>query len=201
MTVLAVDLAAKYSAVCVMDHDRTVIAQWDSWGMTEDEFITSIVDAWDFYIDTELRPDVLVIEDLPHGLGYSGVIKTVCRMQGRIVEAMHRAGWGYDDVIFAAPAAWRAHFGVKRGTGVEAVFAAAAKLGYCPPDLTQRAKGNGGRTRAQKVASDYCSAFCIAHWAVDMNKAHGTYDVAETSRYDTKAIRKKDFDAENNPDA
>ncbi len=193
MTVLAVDLAAKYSAACLMDDTYRVLKEFDSWQMTEDAFVYRLAAFW-MQADP---PEVMVVEELPHGLGYSGVIKTVCRLQGRIVQAMHDTIEGdWNNIVFAAPAAWRTHFGLKRGTGVEAVFDMSARLGYQPPDLRERAKGNGGRTRAQKVASDYCSAFCIGHWAIDMKKTHGTYDVAETSRYDTKAIRKKDFDAQ-----
>lgn len=191
MTLLAVDLAAKYSAACLMDEDYRVVKEFDSWGVPEDAFVYRLSAYW-------LRPEppeVMIVEDLPHGLSYSGVIKTVCRLQGRLVQAMHETTDGdWNDIVFAAPAAWRAHHGIKRGTGVTALFEACWRYGYAPPDLTERAKGNGGRTRAQKVASDYCSAYLIGRWAVDMKKQHGTFDVAETSRYDTKAIRKKDAD-------
>jgi hypothetical protein len=194
VTVLAVDLAAKYSAACVMDDNYQVLWQLDSWDQTEDRFIYLLTSWW-------LRrdaPEVMVVEDLPHGLKYSTLVKTVCRIQGRIVQAMSETTDGdWNDMVFVAPATWRAHFELKRGTGAEAVFPASAALGYTPPDLTARAKGNGGKTRATKVASDYCSAYLIARWAVDMKKTHDTYDVAGTSRYDTDVIRKKDFDEQN----
>lgn len=193
MTILAVDLAAKYSAACLMDDSHRVLKEFDSWDLTEDAFIYRLSSFW---MRPE-TPEVMIVEDLPHGLSYSGVIKTVCRLQGRIAQAMHDTTDGdWNDIVFAAPAAWRAHHGLKRGTGITALFETAWRYGYTPPDFTERAKGNGGRTRAQKVQSDYCSAYLIARWAIDMKKQHGTYDVAETSRYNTKAIKKERDDQE-----
>lgn len=197
MTVLAVDLAAKYSAACLMREDYTVLSQLDSWQTTEDAFIYTLISPWMFASKYQ-TPDVMVIEDLPHGLNYSTLIKTVCRLQGRIAQAMHETTDGdSDNVLFVAPATWRAHYrGLERGTGAAAVVPVAAALGYTPPDFTVRAKGNGGKTRADKVATDYCSAFLIARWAIDAYVEHGTYDVPGTSRYATTVIRKKDFDAQ-----
>lgn len=195
MTVLAVDLAAKYSAACLMDDDHTVLKEFDSWQISEDAFIYNLSSHWMFTSDH--FPDVMVVEDLPHGLNYSRLVKTVCRIQGRIVQAMHDTTNGdWNDILYLAPNTWRAHYsGMERGTGANAVFQACEKLGYQPPDLLTRAKGQGGPSRAKKVASDYCSAYLIARWAIDTKKEHGTYDVPGTSRYDTDVIRKKDFDA------
>ena len=195
VTVLAVDLAAKYSAVCLMDEEYTVIREFDSWGITEEMFLYQVVGPW-LYARSVAVPDVLVIEDLPHGLAYSTLVKTVCRIQGRIVQAMHESLLGaVEDVLFVAPRQWRSHYeGMQRGTGPEAVFAASEKYEYLPPaDLEQRAKGNGGKTKARKVASDYCSAYLIARWAFDMKREYGTFDVPGTSRYDTREIRAKEF--------
>ncbi len=197
MTVLAVDLAAKYSAACLMDHDYRVIDQFDSdEGRSEDDFVYKLAGFWMFYYDSEFAPEVMVVEDLPHGLKYSSLVKAVCRLQGRIAQAMHETTEGdYEDLLFLAPATWRAHYDLKRGTGPEAVFDACAQFGYEAPDLTERFKGKGGRTKAKKIESDYCAAYLMAHWAIDMHKTHKTYDVPGTSRYNTDVIRKKDFDA------
>lgn len=190
MRVLAVDLAAKYSATCLMDDDYTVIEQFDSWGRDEYTFVDELCVPW----MTTTPPDVMVIEDLPHGLKYSTLIKTVCRLQGRIYQQMSQTNSG-DSILFLAPNTWRAHYeGMERGTGPEAVVPVAATFGYTPPDFTVRAKGNGGIGRARKVATDYCAAYLIARWTVDIKHEHGTYDVPGTSRYDTNVIRKKDFD-------
>lgn len=254
MTVLAVDLAAKYSAACLMGEDFTVLKQFDSWQQTEEQFIYLCVGQWfrsqvvDIPIqelridvfragadrpchvrithlptgtvaDAEERselsgkaaalrklhekldpyPEVLVVEDLPHGLKYSTLIKTVCRLQGRFIQAMHEMPEGRtEDVLFLAPAEWRRTYpGLERGTGPDAVVPVAAELGYEPPteELAERANGvKGGKAIARKVATDYCSAYLIARWAIDTKTKHGTYDVVGTSRYDTTVIRKKDFD-------
>jgi len=196
VTVLAVDLAAKYSAACLMDENYTVLNQFDSWGISEDEFLHLLVTPW--FAWEKDPPDVMVVEDLPHGLKYSTLVKTVCRLQGRIVQAMFDAPEICDkDILFIAPAEWRRTFpGLERGTGPDAVVPVAAGFGYEPPDLTERAKAvKGGKAIARKVATDYCAAYLIARWAVTTHKEHGTYDVVGTSRYDTDVIRKKDFNA------
>jgi hypothetical protein len=192
---LAVDLAAKYSAACLMRDDYQVLHQFDSWGLSEADFVYRLTHYWTWH-DTDKTPRIMVVEDLPHGLKYSTLIKAVCRIQGRIAQALDDSPEGAaEDMVFVAPATWRAHYeGMERGTGAEAVFPASRAFGYSPPDLMRRAKGNGGKTRARKVASDYCSAYLIARWAVDMKKTHETYDVPGTSRYNTAVIRKKDFD-------
>lgn len=179
-----------------MREDYTILSEFDSWQVSEDSFIYTLASAWMFSAQYR-TPDVMVVEDLPHGLNYSTLIKTVCRLQGRIAQAMRETTEGdLDAMLFVAPATWRAHFkGLERGTGSAAVVPVAAGLGYTPPDFTIRAKGNGGKTRADKVATDYCSAFLIARWAIDAQTEHGTYDVPGTSRYATTVIRKKDFDA------
>lgn len=197
MTLLAVDLAAKYSAACLMAEDYTVIDQFDSWTHDESTFIHKLAAPW-FYPDKTV-PDVMVIEDLPHGLAYTKLLKKVLRLQGRIVQALDfYATNGKQHILFAAPISWRSHFdGMQRGTGSEAVFPASAGFGYAPPDFLSRTKGQGGKSLAHKIESDYCSAYLIARWAVDMQQKYGTYDVVGTSRYDTAVILKKDFNAEN----
>ena len=195
MTVLAVDLAAKYSAACLMDDDYEVIEQFDSWQQTEDAFVCHLTAGWTV-VNT---PDVMIVEDLPHGLRYTTLVKAVCRLQGRIVQSMQECTDGdWEEILFVAPATWRAHYPeAKRGTGPDIVVPIAAQFGYTAPDLLARAKGSGGKTRADKVATDYCSAYLIARWAIDTKRQFGTYDVPGTSRYNTTVIRKKDFDAEN----
>lgn len=200
MTVLAVDLAAKYSAACLMDDDYNVLKQFDSWQVTEEQFIYLCAADWLWCWGDEEPPEVMVVEDLPHGLRYSTLVKTVLRLQGRFVQAMHEMPHGQtEDILFAAPAEWRRTFpGLERGTGPEAVVPVAAGLGYTPPDLTARTVGKGAKAIARKVQTDYCSAYLIARWAIDTKKTHGTFDVIGTSRYSTKVIRKKDFNDQDN---
>lgn len=202
-TILAVDLAARYSAACLMRDDYLVISQFDSWrAVSEDDFVLRLASPWMAGVSYK-TPDVMVIEDLPHGLSYTKTIKKVCRLQGRIAQAMYDTTDGdVSDILFVSPATWRAHYpAAKRGTGPEIVFPITEAFGYLPPaDLLEQAKGNGGPSRARKVASDYCSAYLIARWAFDTQAEHGTLDVPGTSRYGTKEILKKDFDAESSND-
>jgi hypothetical protein len=195
VTVLAVDLAAKLSAACLMDDDHKVIDQFDSWQISEERFIGKL----ELKFHTWTPPELMVIEDLPHGLGYTKLTKAVCRLQGRIYECMRH--YNPDrTILFVAPATWRAHYAeAKRGTGPGIVVPIAEQFGYRPPwtSLMERAKGHGGRSRAGKVSTDYCSAYLIGRWAIDMKRAHNTFDVPGTSRYFTTPILKKDFDAEN----
>jgi hypothetical protein len=202
---IAVDLAAKMSASCCLNDDQnpgyyTVESAIDSWQVPENAFIQSIVYSWQGrYLGR--RPDVMAVEDLPHGVRYSTLIKDVLRLQGRIVEAMEQTARGSSsDILFIAPRAWRAHYpGLERGTGAMAVIDVAEKLGYKPEwdKIFERAKGNGGKTKADKVASDYCSAYLIGRWALDMKAKYGTYDVPGTCRYGAREIRLKEFHAKN----
>jgi hypothetical protein len=199
VTVLAVDLAAKYSAACLMDDDYKVISQFDSWLDSEDAFVYRLASPWMVIgkKDPGRVPDVMIIEDLPHGLSYSRLVKKVLRLQGRIVQAMYdTTDGGPEDIVFVAPNTWRAHYqGMQRGTGSGVVVPVSARFGYTPPDFTERARGRGGKSRADKIATDYCSAYLIARWAIDTKQKYGGFDVPGTSRYDTNVILKKDFDA------
>lgn len=180
MSILAVDLAAKYSAACHMDDSGAVLGQFDSWGRTESEFIELCASPW--YLTAVVHPAVMVVEDLPHRLPFAALVKQVCRIQGRIVEHMDVLG-AADKVLFVPPAVWRRHYtGLERGTGPDAVVPVAAALGYTPPDLTGHA-GKGVKATARKVSTDYCAAYLIARWAIDTHAATGGFDAPGTSRY------------------
>lgn len=183
-SLLAVDLAAKFSAACLMTGGK-VTWQCDSWQKTESDFIDLVTGIFDPDDDLNMppQPDVLVIEDLPHGVKYLPNVKDVCRLQGRIVERMHSYN-ALGRVLFTPPNEWRHHYGesLKRGTGPDAVVPVAASLGYTPPDLTGRT-GKGEKATARKVATDYCAAFLIARWAQGTFESTGTYDQPRTSRY------------------
>ncbi len=178
--VFAVDLAARYSAACLLDDQGRVTWQVDSWGMTETQFIHGLSTPW--YAGD--NPAVMAVEDLPHRLPFAALVKHVCRIQGRLLEHMHSLGLA-ERVLFVPPAEWRKHYtGLGRGTGPDAVTAVAAALGYTPPDLTDRCTKAGDKATARKVATDYCAAYLIARWARDTYAITGTYDTATTSRYE-----------------
>jgi hypothetical protein len=189
-SIVAVDLAAKYSAACWMRQPDQVLCQWDSWHcLDETTFIDHITLPFAGY---GLKPDVMVVEDLPHRLPFMALVKQVCRIQGRIVERMDNFHCG-DRVLFAPPAEWRkAYKGLERGTGPDVVVPVAAEFGYAPPDLSHFASVHkGGRAIARKVATDYCAAYLIGRWALSNMAVHGTYDVLGTSRYSTPPVRKE----------
>lgn len=177
MTIIAVDLAAKYSAACHMSL-FTVYEQWDSWQVTETQFIDFITDWWHDPVDP---PTALLIEDLPHGVPYMTVTKDVCRLQGRIVERMDSYGYK-QSIVFIPPNEWRRHFHLKQGMGPEVVVETAAALGYQAPDLSARI-GKGDKATARKVTTDYCAAYLIGIWAQEMFAQTGSYDLPRTSRY------------------
>lgn len=186
MSLLAVDLAAKFSAACLLV-DGEVAWQDDSWQKTEKQFIDEITDLFDPYHDPVYAapvPDVLVIEDLPARLPFMTNVKDVCRLQGRIIERMAVYGQ-VDKILFVQPATWQesyAELGIKRGAGPDIVVPVAAQLGYTPPDLSARI-GKGEKATARKVSTDYCAAFLIGRWAYNTVNSTGAYDASRTTRY------------------
>ena len=182
MSIVAVDLAAKFSAAVWMDDNRKVFHQCDSWQSTETWFIDTITQPWRY---ATAPPDALVIEDLPPRVPWMTVVKDVCRLQGRIAERMMQYGWR-EAMLFVQPAVWRGHYGedLKQGTGPNAVLPVAEQHGYhWPSDLKDRAVGRGTKATANKVATDYCAAYLIGRWALDYFDEHGTFDAPRTSRY------------------
>lgn len=179
MSIVAVDLAAKYSAAMKMTL-TAVESQWDSWQCTESQFIDRTTRFWE---PSELNPPlVLIIEDLPHGVPYMTTTKDVCRLQGRFVERMKGLGFG-SWILFVPPNEWRQHFDMKRGSGEQAVVSVAKEHGYEPPDLTERVSVAGDKAIAKKVLTDYCASFLIGRWALETFAVKGTFDVPRTSRY------------------
>jgi hypothetical protein len=192
---MAVDLAAKYSAACVMDDDGSIYSQFDSWSMTEDQFIWKLAEPWfmgKFVMHGQTEwltgpPEVLVIEDLPHMLFKGGntnpnTLKKVCRLHGRIEEKMIQAD-AHDKVIFLPPATWLRSYGIKTmKDAAKQVQPKAEELGYVPPLDYTVYKGTD-RVTARKVNTDYCAAFLIARWALTYKQDSGTYDEPTTARF------------------
>ncbi len=181
-SLVAVDLAAKYSAVCWMSATGAVIEEWDSWGRTEAGFVHLVTAP---FRHCATPPDALIIEDLPHRLPFMALVKHVCRLQGRIIEAMDRLGLA-GHILFVPPAEWRRNYtGLGRGTGPDAVIPVAARLGYTPPDLTDRLGERKAKATIAKVQTDYAAAFLIGRWALGTWLSFGSFDTATTSRYTT----------------
>ncbi len=181
MRVVAVDLAAKYSAAVTVTRGGIVLSQVDSWGRDDTGFLATITAEWSF----GNPPAALVVEDLPHGVPYMTVTKQVCRLQGRLIDRMLGYGAGHA-LLWAAPIAWRTHFDLKRGSGAQAVVDTAAAHGYAPPDLSARVVGRGDKAIARKVATDYAAAYLIARWFIDAyHHAAETFDIPGITRQPT----------------
>jgi hypothetical protein len=190
VSLVAVDLAAKFSAACWLSDQRQVLSQWDSWQHSETTFIDFITSPW---AEGLPMPQALLVEDLPHGVGYRTLVKDVCRLQGRIVERMDAFGCS-ENVVFVQPYAWRNAFPElrKKGGGAPALVTTAGEHGYVPPDLRYRLRGEKGeKATARKIQTDYCAAFLIAWWAMSCWYEYGTLDVPGTQRYGEPLQRKE----------
>jgi hypothetical protein len=195
-SIVAVDLAARYSAAVKMHFamrpyppEARVVAGWDSWKPTEMEFVHQICSP--FLVGT--APEVMLIEDLPHGLKFAALVKRVCRIQGRIAEVMEQAGHR-DKILFVPPALWQRFY--KRQPDEkwpDAVTPIAERHFYKPPNLVEEGMKAVERNTAKKVMTDYCAAFLIANWGLAQLETHGTFDIDGTQRYTDKVTpeRKK----------
>lgn len=184
MNLVAVDLAAKFSAACWLDDTMRVINQWDSWQRSQRDFINLITGP---FIDPRRgTPSWLVIEDLPARVPFMTVVRDVCRLQGRIAHCMDNLD-ALDRIVLVQPATWKAHFsGLERGTPADAVLdVAEEQYGYTPPPLAHRCVKRGDKAHARKVATDYAAAYLIGRWAHDHLAAHGHLNAPRTSRYVT----------------
>ena len=175
--ILSVDLAAKFSAILLLDDDGKVLWQGDSRDMSVFAFCDKIATLGN-------RPEVslIVIEDVPYGTS-NPTTKSVFRIQGALINALRLV---LDKVVFVNPTTWQKEFdGLRRApkgmTGaqgaayrVEAARVAAEVNGYQPPNLVQAyidALPEGTKVLKKhtsplaKVQTDYVDAFLIAFWA------------------------------------
>lgn len=184
---MAVDLAAKYSAFCIMDDTGQVLSEHSSAGWDEDAFVDALTSGFALTGRKPDNPEMMIIEDLPHGVPYRTVVKDVCRLQGRIYHAMNAVGARYR-MRFVQPQTWRNHHHVPRGSGAAGAVPTAAALGYTAPEHLAT-KPKALRT---KVTTDFCAAFLIARWAVDFwhtnNQSWGPPSIT-LPEYDTNISR------------
>lgn len=186
MSIIAVDLAAKYSAFVKLDAEAELLEEYDSASVGEHEFLTYLAVNYQYDL-----ADQLIVEDLPHGVDYRGLVKRVCQIQGRIAERWYAMG-RLHEVLYVDPATWRRKYPElrKRGSGMEAVVPVAYEHGYAPPLLRELQGPRGGKALVSKVQTDYCAAYLICRWALDTFAEHGTYDVPGTSRYGQPTMKK-----------
>lgn len=171
---ISVDLAAKFSALCWMDSNGVVLHEDHSWKKSEIEWIDNIVAPF-YDVGPQGLPTALFIEDIPHAVGFRKLVKHVCQLQGRIVQAMANVGVE-DRIVFVPPQLWQMHFpGVYRGKALGALKAAES-LGYTPPQLLTADTHGKDRMDARKTMTDHVDAFLMARWAVHQLNTYETLD-------------------------
>jgi hypothetical protein len=168
---LAVDLAARFSAATVLDSGRQVCLQFDSVGRGPQQVAEMIFETAMLYDCSHI-----FIEDVPYGISNQMMLKGVLRMQGRILQQRDLTHFDPAHLLFVAPATWQRHVGTwRQGTDAEALVA--RQLGYEPPDLKEMHADHlpaKGPERAEllatlrKARTDYVASFLIASWAADM---------------------------------
>ena len=183
MRIRGVDLAARYSAWVDLDSDGTVAAQGDSLdGRPVSTVCTEGLGG----------VDVLMIEDVPPRIQFTGIVKTVCRAQGRIFERLT------DDQLsrtfLVPPGPWQTYQKVSRKS-LKETEAVAASLGYVPPDLLSvhgdRLEGLKGPARQKvrgillKARTDYVDAFLIAEWG--QRRFHEIHTYLTVSHWDPES--------------
>lgn len=183
---VAVDLAARFSACVVLDEFGDVAEQWDSGRMGPREVAEAIRATVDGQTVAGVPP-LTVIEDLPHHLPASSIIKSVAQLQGRINQALTVAQ--LERTFYVPPAYWEQAMGVFRQD--HDVWAArAAERGYTAPDLLA-ARGLVPGTRGQATAvkealkqqTDYVAAYLIAAWAQQCMATNQHWDLKIVKQY------------------
>lgn len=172
-----VDSPRYFHEFCAADFDSEILA------------VQAITGRFDARI-SEAIPDILVIEDLPHGVLYGEHLKNTIRMQGRIIERMDQLQ-ALDKILFLQPKAWQDAFGLFRKKEPD-YLEFAIRLGYRPPDLVSihEAKFSGlkgaerakVRAKLKKLTGDHVAAFLIYAWAQGKWKRDGTFDDIKTAQ-------------------
>ncbi len=171
MWILAVDLASKFSAACVMTPSGHVHDEWHSWGRSSADWIESLT-GW---TDT-----ILVVEDIPHGLKLSKIVRDVYRLQGKIIYGLEANG-GTESLVWIPPKLWQDYYkpdGMKSGDKKAAKSIAAEKYGYNPPELLHKDLHGIDRVHARKTMEDHVDAFLIAQYVREQAEAYGSVDAA-----------------------
>lgn len=175
--ILAVDLASKFSAACLMSLDGSVTDEWHSWGLSEGNWVSSLV-------SQARSADIILIEDLPFSLRISKTVRDVYRLQGRIIENMDLFTYSTDKIVFIPPKLWQDYFkpdGMKSGDKKAAKKIAEEKYGYTAPQLLHKGLHGIDRTHARKSMEDHTDAFLIARYMLEQVAEYGSVDQAVDS--------------------
>jgi hypothetical protein len=175
--ILAVDLASKFSAACMMNAQGSVTAEWHSWGSSEASWVNSLVVQSKF-------ADIVLIEDLPFSLRISKTVRDVYRLQGRIIEQMEQHMFHTRKIVFIPPKLWQDYFkpdGMKSGDKKAAKKIAEEKYGYVATELLHKELHGVDRIHARKSMEDHIDAFLIAQYMLEQSREHGSIDQAVDS--------------------
>lgn len=177
MIYLSVDLAAKYSAACVLDENGKIhwegnSGDWATVGWAA--VLTQIAGAF--------KVDLIIVEDVPYGISSQAMTKNVLRLQGMLIAGLWRVGL-LEKTLWVNPSTWQKRYpGVSRGKPeerIEAARAAAAQLGYFAPNLVQDYLSSvpEGKRPLQKFIkplekqmTDHVDAFLMGNWAHELGE-------------------------------
>lgn len=176
--ILAVDLAAKFSAACLMDVSGTVVCEIHSWGIDPHWWATSVAVLSD-------RAEVVLVEDLPFSIGQTKTTRDAYRVQGRVVQELDHRSQG-KKLVWTPPILWQSHFeGMRTGKKLTskhlkdtAKKIAEEKYGYTPPQLLHKDLHGIDRTHARKTMEDHIDAFLMARYMLEQAQEHGSIDAA-----------------------
>jgi hypothetical protein len=167
--ILAVDLAAKFSAMCLIDASGAVVGEEHSWGMSPATWVMMIS-------NKSHIPDVVVVEDLPYGAGQTKTVRDVYRLQGRLIVSLEYAG-NESKLVWIAPKLWQDYYkpyGMKAGDKKVARAIAVEKYGYNPPELLHKDLHGVDRVHARKTMEDHVDAFLIARYMLEQSQEYGS---------------------------
>lgn len=172
--ILCLDLAARFSAGCLVDPSGEVVEQFHSWQLSPFQFAHKV--AHTFATLPVSSDPFLVIEDMPFNVGQTKTVRDVYRLQGMILQQVQQFH-EEDRVVWLPPALWQFHFksaGMRKGNKADAKMIAEEKYGYTPPQLLHKDLHGVDRQHARKTMEDYVDAFMISRYMVEVGQEHGS---------------------------
>jgi len=164
--ILAIDLAQKNSAACLLGGDSPS-RYWHTRRPTKAPEYEFFVDWLEDLASSLLPPDFVVVEDVPHNQPFHAPVRAAVFRQGLIALWCKDSGLPFGLV---QPAVWQAHFGLRRKRGVSSaahkrsLVEAAYNRGWCGPPSSYEVLPAADR---RKVKSDMADAYLIALWAAE----------------------------------
>jgi len=194
MTILAVDLASRMSAVILLDPVPTagslhgeVIDQFDSWSSPALAFAAEIARC-----AAQADVDWVVIEDVPYGISSQKMTKPVTRLQGVLISKLANVNM-LERTVFLDPARWQRELDIYGKEGKKRAHHLATSFDYHAPDtlelhrpdwdddrLTGRQKSSI-KADLRKLQTDYDDAFLIAKWTAMQTDLRAVQGVQEPS--------------------